>query len=153
MTTYELVLIFDPNVESEQVETDLRKISELITSHGGTFRRWERWGKRRLAYEIKHRQYGAYVLTVYDLPSAATHELDRMLHLMTTLLRQLVTVVEPDRVPEVDEESVQTLGIVKEVPQEEVAGEETEASADASEEAEEGDAEEVEETVAEEKTE
>ena len=72
MTTYELVLIFDPNVESEQVENDLRKISELITSSGGMFRRWERWGKRRLAYEIRHRQYGQYVLTVYDLPSSAS---------------------------------------------------------------------------------
>lgn len=115
MTTYELVAIFDPNVEPEQVESDLRKIQDVVTSQGGKFRRWERWGKRRLTYEIRHRQYGHYVLAVYDLTSAGTHELDRLLHLTTSLLRQLITVVEPSRVPEVDEESVQSLGIAKEV--------------------------------------
>lgn len=115
MKTYELVLIFDPNVEPEQVEADLRKIQDNVTSQGGKFRRWERWGKRRLAYEIRHRQYGQYVLTVYDLSTAATHELDRLLHLTTSLMRHLVTVVEPERVPEVDEESVASLGVTKEV--------------------------------------
>lgn len=124
MNTYELVAIFDPNVEPEQVETDLRKIFDLVNSQGGKFRRWERWGKRRLAYEIRHRQYGLYVLTVYDLSGAATHELDRLLHLTTSLLRFLVTVVEPERIPEVDEESVQSLGVAKEVvvPDEVVIG-------------------------------
>ncbi len=123
MKTYELILIFDPNVESEQVETDLRKIQDLITNQGGMFRRWERWGKRRLAYEIRHRQYGQYILSVYDLPPAGTHELDRLLHLTTALLRHLITLVEPERVPEVDEDSVQSLGIAKEAPPEDVVDE------------------------------
>jgi len=114
-STYELVVVFDPNIEPEQLETDLRKIHDLVINHGGKFRRWERWGKRRLTYEIRHRQYGTYVLTVYDLATTATHELDRLLHLTTSLLRFLVTKVEPERVPEVDEESVQSLGITKEV--------------------------------------
>jgi small subunit ribosomal protein S6 len=151
MKTYELVLIFDPNVESEQVENDLRKLSELVTSSGGMFRRWERWGKRRLAYEIRHRQYGQYVLTVYDLPSAATHELDRLLHLTTSLMRQLVTVIEPERVPEVDEESVQSLGMTKEVPQDEETGETAAATSDV--EVTEEIADEEEEVAAEEKAE
>lgn len=115
MKTYELVLIFDPNVEPEQVEADLRKIQDTVTGQGGKFRRWERWGKRRLAYEIRHRQYGQYVLTVYDLATSATHELDRVLHLTTSLMRHLVTIIEPDRVPEIDEESVASLGVSKEV--------------------------------------
>ncbi|MBK6765943.1 MAG: 30S ribosomal protein S6 [bacterium] len=122
LTTYELVAIFDPNLESEQVESDLRKIRDLIAGHKGMFRRWERWGKRRLADEIRPRQYGQYVLAVYDLETSETHELDRLLHLTPSLLRHLVTVVDPARVPEVDEESVRTLGIVKEVPAEPEAG-------------------------------
>ncbi|MCL4305990.1 30S ribosomal protein S6 [bacterium] len=115
ITTYELVLIFDSNVEAEQIEHDLRKIHDLVQSHGGKFRRWERWGKRRLTYEIRHRQYGVYVLTVYDLATSETHELDRLLHLTTSLLRHLVTVVDPERVPEVDDESVASLGAAKQV--------------------------------------
>ncbi len=118
LTTYELVAIFDPNVEIEQVEADLRKIHDLVVNHKGKFRRWERWGKRRLTYEIRHRQYGQYVLAVYDLETSETHELDRLLHLTTSLLRHLITVVDPIRVPEIDEESVRSLGVTKEVPAE-----------------------------------
>lgn len=132
--TYELVAIFDPNVEAEQIETDLRKIYDLVVGQGGKFRRWERWGKRRLTYEIKHRQYGVYVLTVYDLATSATHELDRHLHLSMSLLRHLITVVDPDRVPDVDEESIGSLGAVKqEVESVEavVAGEASVVAADA----------------------
>ncbi|MCB9358203.1 MAG: 30S ribosomal protein S6 [Calditrichaeota bacterium] len=111
--TYEMVLIFDPNVEPEQVEHDLKKINDYVLESRGTLRRWERWGKRRLAYEIRHRQYGHYVLSVYDLPTAATIELDRLLHLTTSLLRNMITIVDPERVPEVDQESVSTMGVVK----------------------------------------
>jgi len=143
LTTYELVAIFDPNVEAEQVESDLRKIHDLISGHKGVFRRWERWGKRRLAYEIRHRQYGQYVLAVYDLETSETHELDRLLHLTPSLLRHLVTVVDPTRVPEVDEESVRTMGVTKEAPAEaesevvapEAAGEATELAVEVAESA------------------
>ncbi|NUO18757.1 30S ribosomal protein S6 [bacterium] len=115
MKTYELVLIFDPNIEPDQVEADIRRIHDTVVGQGGKFRRWERWGKRRLAYEIRHRQYGLYILTVYDIAPEATHELDRVLHLTTSLMRSLVTVVEPERVPDFDAESVASLGVSKEV--------------------------------------
>jgi len=113
MRTYELVLVFDPALEMEQIDQDLRKLSELITADGG-IRLWERWGKRRLAYEVAGRQYGYYVLSVFDSNPAAVAELDRAIRLNTSIIRHLITVVDAKRVPETDPESVRTLGAAPE---------------------------------------
>lgn len=113
MRTYELVLVFDPALEMEQIDQDLRKLSELIAADGA-IRLWERWGKRRLAYEVAGRQYGYYVLSVFDSNPAAVAELDRAIRLNTSIIRHLITVLDAKRVPETDQESVRTLGAAPE---------------------------------------
>jgi small subunit ribosomal protein S6 len=115
MRTYELILVFDPSLEVEQVENDLRKLNDMI-GNGGLVRRWERWGKRRLAYEIKGRQYGYYVVTAFDAEAKPVAEIERSVRLNVAIIRHLVTLVDPKRVPEVDAESVRTLGAAPEVP-------------------------------------
>jgi small subunit ribosomal protein S6 len=113
MRTYEAVMVFDPALEVEQIENDLRKLNEQMSA-GGTVRRWERWGKRRLAYEIKGRQYGYYVLAVFDQEPAAVAELDRNMRINASVIRHLVSVLESGRAPEIDAESVRTLGAAPE---------------------------------------
>jgi small subunit ribosomal protein S6 len=113
MRTYELVLVYEPALEVEQVENDLRKLSDAITV-AGMVRKWERWGKRRLAFEIKGRQYGYYVLTVFDSEAKDMSELERSVRINPSVIRHLITAVDPKRVPEVDSESVRTLGAAPE---------------------------------------
>jgi small subunit ribosomal protein S6 len=113
MRTYEAVMVFDPALEVEQIESDLRKLNELMAA-GGTVRRWERWGKRRLAYEIKGRQYGYYVLSVFDCTPEQIAALERNMRIYSSIIRHLISVVEPSRVPEADAESVRTLGAAPE---------------------------------------
>jgi small subunit ribosomal protein S6 len=113
MRTYELVLVFDSGLEIEQIESELKKIQEIITRESGQIRVWERWGKRRLAYEIRRRQYGYYSLVVFDVEAKLVRELERNIRLTTSILRHLITIVDPSRVPEVDEESVTTLGAAR----------------------------------------
>jgi small subunit ribosomal protein S6 len=114
MRTYELVLVFDPGLEVEVIETDLRKLSDMISANG-MMRRWERWGKRRLSYEIRGRQYGYYVLAVFDTEAPMVAELDRTVRINSAVIRHLITLVEPKRVPEADLESIRTLGAAPEV--------------------------------------
>jgi small subunit ribosomal protein S6 len=109
MRTYELVMVYEPGLEVEQVEADLRKLNDTLAA-SGLVRRWERWGKRRLTYEIKGRQYGYYVLAVFDSEPSAAAELERGVRINPLIIRHLVTVVDPRRVPEPDPESVRTLG-------------------------------------------
>jgi small subunit ribosomal protein S6 len=108
-----MVLVFDPGLEVEQIENELRKVNDALAGVGAV-RRWERWGKRRLAFEIKGRQYGYYALVVFDgLPSTVA-ELERNVRINPATIRHLITVVDPKRVPEVDAESVRTLGAAPE---------------------------------------
>ena len=113
MRTYEAVMVFDPALEVEQIEADLRKLNDLMAA-GGAVRKWERWGKRRLTYEIKGRQYGYYVVAVFDGAPASIAALDRTMRIYTSIIRHLISVVEPGRAPEADAESVRTLGAAPE---------------------------------------
>ncbi|MBU0691283.1 30S ribosomal protein S6 [bacterium] len=113
MRTYELVLVFDSSLEIEQIETDLKRFKDIMTSESGFIRVWERWGKQRLAYEIRRRQYGYYTLVIFDTAPSVIAELERIIRLTPTILRYLITVVDPIRAPEIDEESVETLGAAR----------------------------------------
>ena len=113
MRTYELVLVFDSGLEVEQIETDLKRFKDIMTTEGGFIRVWERWGKQRLAYEIRRRQYGYYTLVIFDTAPSVINELERIIRLTPTILRHLITVVDPSRAPEIDQESVETLGAAR----------------------------------------
>ena len=49
---YELLLIISPEVVDEELETEVDKISQIITERGGVVSSVEQWGKRKLAYPI-----------------------------------------------------------------------------------------------------
>jgi ribosomal protein S6 len=57
---HEAVYIFDAHLAEEAVEQAAKRVEEFITSNGGTLTETNRWGKRRLAYEIKRKQHGVY---------------------------------------------------------------------------------------------
>ena len=59
--------------------------------------RVDRWGKRRLAYELQHHRDGYYVLVEATAEPAAMAELDRALHLADEVLRHKVIRI-PDKV-------------------------------------------------------
>jgi small subunit ribosomal protein S6 len=113
MRTYELVVIFDSSLEMEQIEADLKRFKEIMTSEGGFIRVWERWGKQRLAYEIRRRQYGYYTLVIFDTAPSVITELERIIRLTPSIIRHLIIVVDPVRAPEIDQESVETLGAAR----------------------------------------
>jgi small subunit ribosomal protein S6 len=117
MRTYELVSIFDPALETEAIELNLVKVQDLIIAGGGIIRKWERWGKRRLMYEIRTKQYGYYVLVVFDAPPSQIAEIDRSMRINPSVVRHLVTALESKHAPEIDIESVKTMGAIEAPPE------------------------------------
>ena len=88
---YELVLIVTPEVADEDLDTTIENItSKFITANGGTISNIERWGKRRLAYPIKHFTEGSYVLTQFKLKPALCKELEANLRISEEVLRHLL---------------------------------------------------------------
>jgi small subunit ribosomal protein S6 len=90
MRPYEVMIIFDPTLDDETVRAEVDRATELIRSRGAQPGRVERWGKRRLAYEIRRHREGAYVVLEAQAEPAHMADLDRALTLTDGVLRHKV---------------------------------------------------------------
>jgi small subunit ribosomal protein S6 len=87
---YELVVIISPEVADDSLDGVVDNISRLITQDGGTVDEVDRWGKRKLAYPIKHFLEGNYVLFRCKLKPASGKELEANLRISEEVLRHLL---------------------------------------------------------------
>jgi small subunit ribosomal protein S6 len=95
MRPYEVMVIFDADLEEETIRSAVARYSELIASKGAEPGPIDFWGKRRFAYELKHRWEGYYVVFQAKAEPAAMDELHRTLSLADEVLRHKVL-----RIPE-----------------------------------------------------
>ncbi|HEX3622992.1 MAG TPA: 30S ribosomal protein S6 [Acidimicrobiales bacterium] len=90
MRPYEVMIIFDPTLEEDVVRAEVDRATALIRSKGGNPGRVERWGKRRLSYEIRRQREGAYVVLEAEAEPSVMSDLDRALTLTDGVLRHKV---------------------------------------------------------------
>ena len=91
---YELAVIISPEVMDEKLEAMIDNISKFITERGGVISSVDRWGKRKLAYPIKHFMEGNYVLAQFKLKPALGKELEARLQILEEVLRHLLVKIE-----------------------------------------------------------
>jgi len=84
---YETIIVIDSLLKSEEIDAIISKYERFISANGGHIESIERWGKKRLAYEIKKRQYGYYILIRFDGPPTMIKPLEREYRLNESLLR------------------------------------------------------------------
>lgn len=92
MRKYEMLTILDAGTENQTEE--IAKIEEVIKNLGGTVSKSDAWGKRALAYPIRKKTEGYYVLFSFELEPAQTFELRRILGLRANVYRQMTTVLD-----------------------------------------------------------
>src|SRR5205823_13844467 len=68
----------------------------LIERSGGTIDRTNLWGKRKLAYEVKHQKEGSYVLQDFQLAPERVPELESSLKITEEVVRHLI-VRKPEK--------------------------------------------------------
>ena len=66
MTTYEILLLLDPEQAEARQDEIVARARELVEKGGGTWRSHDAWGRRRLAYPIAKKEEGVYHLVVFD---------------------------------------------------------------------------------------
>ena len=88
--TYESVIILSPQLDEEALENAINRIQDVIKNGNGEVTKVDRWGKRRLAYEIKDLTEGYYLLVEMEAPSETAQELDRVLRISDDVLRHLI---------------------------------------------------------------
>ncbi|MFN8059626.1 MAG: 30S ribosomal protein S6 [Vicinamibacterales bacterium] len=93
---YELVYIVQPEAAEAEVDAFQKLIAGVVERFSGTIDRTENWGRRRLAYEIKHHRDGIYVLDVITGPADMMKEVERRLRVTDGIIRHLVVRVDED---------------------------------------------------------
>jgi small subunit ribosomal protein S6 len=95
VTKYETTFILEPGLEETRVNDEIEKVSGWIRDLGGEIIEVQRWGKRRLAYEIHKKRDGIYTLVLYQGPGAVVRELERRLKLNESVMRTLTVMHVP----------------------------------------------------------
>ena len=91
MTTYEILLLLDPEQAEAHQEELVARVRGLVESGGGTWRSHDAWGRRRLAYEIGKKAEGVYHLVVFESSAETLDEIVRVLKIDDVVLRQMAT--------------------------------------------------------------
>jgi small subunit ribosomal protein S6 len=88
-TEYEILLMLDPDAPEERQNEIVKRARELVESGGGTWDRHEPWGRRKLAYEIAHKDEGVYHLLELTAEPATLDELSRILKITDGVMRHM----------------------------------------------------------------
>ncbi len=83
---YETTFVVDAHLPTDQIDKSIEKFTKYITDNEGVIRHSDRWGKRRLAYEIRKKQYGYYVYLRFAAPAELIKALEREYRLDESIL-------------------------------------------------------------------
>jgi small subunit ribosomal protein S6 len=95
VTKYETTFILEPGFDEGKVNEEIERVSQWIRDLGGEVLEVQRWGKKRLAYEIGKKRDGVYTLVLYQAGGAAVKEIERRLRLNESVMRVLTVVHIP----------------------------------------------------------
>lgn len=90
MRTYEALYIIRPDITDEEIQAVTQEVENLITSNGGVIARSEVWGKKRLAYEVKHFNEGVYVLLRFEAEPSFPKQFEQYCRISERVIRHLV---------------------------------------------------------------
>ncbi len=95
MKPYELLLIITPDHDEKEAEALTDQVKGII-ENGGTLLKLDPWGKKRLAYPIRKRSEGYYVLYIFESAPNFVAELNQALHVIEAILRYMIVQYEDD---------------------------------------------------------
>jgi small subunit ribosomal protein S6 len=93
---YEILFVVRPDLDEDQVAAATKSVDTLIEGLGGKTKKTDAWGRRKLAYEVKHLREGHYILTDFELETERVPELEGTLKISETVFRYLV-VRKPEK--------------------------------------------------------
>lgn len=93
MREYELTVLIHPDLEAD-LEPALKKVREIVTANGGTIKKEDNWGKKRLMYAIRGEDFANYVYFEIELPAEANAKVQQTLNITDEVLRYLLVSVD-----------------------------------------------------------
>lgn len=96
MRDYEVLYIVRADLDDDKVQDIIKRVNTIIEKADGSVERTNIWGKRKLAYEVKHQKEGSYILQDFQIGGDRVPELEAALKITEEVLRHLV-VRKPDK--------------------------------------------------------
>jgi small subunit ribosomal protein S6 len=96
MRAYELMIMFDSDSDDASIQGMLGRVHELIQTGGGRVATLDRWGRRRLAYEINKKHEAYYVVLEVVTEASNLNEVERVLRIADGVVRHKLMRL-PDR--------------------------------------------------------
>lgn len=87
MKNYELLTIFKPNLDADEVDKNLAKLEETIAGYKGKVLETDKMGRKKLAYNIQKFRDGFFVSQILSIPADKVADFKRQLKLNDNILR------------------------------------------------------------------
>jgi len=94
VSQYEVIVILDPALTEEGVDKEIDGLREVVTKRDGQVSEVQKWGKKRLAYEVKKRREGQYVLLKAAGAGGIVADLERYFRITEVILKGTVVRAE-----------------------------------------------------------
>ncbi len=94
MRKYETIYILRPDLDEAASEAAIAKVEETIAANGGEVEKTDRWGLKKLAYEVKDYSEGIYVLVNFNGTHETVKALDYVYKVSDAIIRNIVIRVE-----------------------------------------------------------
>lgn len=96
MRRYETVVILDPEMPDDDIRNFTEKYSNLVRNSGGELIKIEDWGSKRLAYLVKKRDRGRYLLFDFVGQPALITELERQFKISEEVMKFLSVKIDQE---------------------------------------------------------
>jgi len=87
MKNYELLAVFKPSLDSEELDKVVEKITEEIKSYEGSVESIDKMGRKKLAYDVQGYRDGYFTNLIVSIPAGSIVEFKRNLKLNDNVLR------------------------------------------------------------------
>jgi len=93
---YESVVIYNANLEDEQIEAAVKRILEFHKANESEILDVDKWGRRRLAYPIKNAKSGYYVVYRFKSNRDFIAKLERAYRLDEIVIRYITVSLDKE---------------------------------------------------------
>ena len=89
MKNYELLAIFKPSLDSEELDKEIEKISNDVKSYKGSVESIDKMGRKKLAYDVQSYRDGYFATIIVSIPSEKVVDFKRNLKLNENIIRYM----------------------------------------------------------------
>ena len=100
MRRYETIFISDPDLSETERGQLFEKTKKLIPDYNGMLVVFDEWGTKKLAYDIKKKNRGYYVLINYGGDGDLVDEMERSFRIDDRVLKFMTIVLDKEADPE-----------------------------------------------------